>query len=102
MAGILDLICLVRYTHLKIDALGGVVKPAIASIAMGAAAYFGYAFFSLRLSGAHASSLSTALAIAVAAVIYVALVLALRVFSPEELKLIPGGKLLSRTLYGGK
>ena len=50
----------------------------------------------------HGDSISTILAIGAAAVIYVALVLVLRVFSRDELALIPGGNRLARLLQGGK
>ena len=102
VAGILDMICLVRYTKLKVDVSGAILKPAVAALAMGAAAYFANVFFSLRIIGRHGDSISTALSIAVAAIVYVFLILLFRVFSEEELKLIPGGRLLCRLLYGGK
>ena len=101
VAGVLDLICLIRSTHLKVDLAGSVWKPALASAVMGAAAYGVCALLERALRFRHGDSLATILAIGTAAAIYAAMLLVLRVFSAEEVKLIPGGSRLAR-LFGGK
>lgn len=102
VAGALDLYCLIRHTRMQVDVWGTFFKPLLASLVMGASAFFSYNFFAARLTMNHGDSISTILAIGAAAVIYVALVLVLRVFSRDELALIPGGNRLARLLQGGK
>ena len=99
VAGIADAIYLVRKTRLRVGVINTFLKPLFASLVMGVAAFFAYVFFSASLS---LTSLSTLLAIMVAAVIYVILLFLLRIFTVEDLKLIPGGRTLARLMYGGK
>ena len=77
------------------------MQPMIASAVMGGAAYGAYALLSRLFRFSHGDSLATVFSIGAAAVLYVAMLLVLRVFSPEEWKLIPGGNRLAR-LFGGK
>ena len=99
VAGIADAVYLVRRTRLKVGAANTFFKPVFASLVMGVAAFFSYEFFASALSS---KNLATLMAIAVAAFIYVVLIFLLRVFTQEDLKLIPGGRTLTRLMYGGK
>lgn len=94
-AGILDTIVLVR--SVKMGKLGWDVfgKPALASLLLGLILHFGYPL----LYQLHPGSLMTASAVMIGILIYLALVFALRMFTPSELAYIPGGKALVRKLY---
>ncbi len=70
-------------------------KPLMASAAMGVCAHFGYAL----LSGFLGNSLATLGAIALAVVVYVALVVFLRIITREDLEMIPNGARLARLLH---
>lgn len=68
-----------------------IVKPIIATFVMGVCSYFIY----LALSGIIAERLATIIAILIAVVIYVLMVAILKIFTKEELKMMPqGDKLL--------
>ncbi len=64
-----------------------VLKPILAVIMMGICSYFIY----LTLSGIIMQKLATILAIVVAVVIYALAIIVLKVFSKEEMLLLPGG-----------
>lgn len=99
VAGILDLIYLIRVTGMRLELWDCFGKPLAASLAMGAAVYFGGAFLRNHLP----ETVATLGSVAVGVVIYAALAVALKLFSEEELRFIPGGNRLRRLLYrGGK
>ena len=99
VAGILDLIYLIRDTGMRLELWDCFGKPLAASLAMGAAVYFGGAFLRNHLP----ETVATLGSVAVGVVIYAALAVALKLFSEEELRFIPGGNRLRRLLYrGGK
>ncbi len=95
VAGVLDTIWLVRKTKLNLNVWQVFGKPVVASVVMGAAVYFSGVFLQSRFS----TTVATLGAVCIGVVIYGALVVALRMFSKEDLKFIPGGKRLSRILY---
>ena len=75
------------------------LKPLIASIIMGAAAWASHGLFSRFLSGSFLKeSVATAGAILVGVVVYAVLVLALRVLSREDLVLMPKGEKIAKIL----
>ncbi len=98
VAGVLDMIFLIRYTRLKVDVVNAFLKPTLASIVMGAACYFSYVFFCNRLHGAHGESIAALAAIAAAAIIYYALIVLTRMFTREDAALLPGGRKVARLL----
>lgn len=71
-----------------------VIKPAIAVTIMGICSYFSY----LMLSGIIAEKLATIIAIVIAIVIYALAIVALKVFSKEEIQMMPGGKKICKVL----
>lgn len=71
-----------------------VVKPVIATIMMGICSYFSY----LALSGIIVKKMATILAIALAVIVYGLAIVALKVFSKEELSLLPAGEKLCKVL----
>ena len=75
-------------------------KPVLASAAMGAAAWASHGLLSRFLSGGYVkSSLCTMLAVGIAVVVYLILVIALRMITREDLKMVPHGDKLARLLH---
>ncbi|MBR2132358.1 MAG: oligosaccharide flippase family protein [Oscillospiraceae bacterium] len=75
-------------------------KPVLASAAMGGSAWASYGLISRVLSGGYAaSSLATFCAIGIAVVVYFILVVALRIITYEDLKMIPKGEKIARLLH---
>ena len=76
------------------------LKPALASAVMGAAAWGCQGLFSRFLGGGFArQALATLLAIGAAVVVYAVLVIALRIITREDLKLVPKGEKIARILH---
>ena len=71
-----------------------VIKPAIAVTIMGICSYFSY----LTLSGIIAGKLATIIAIAIAIIIYALAIVALKVFSEEEIQMMPAGNKIHKVL----
>lgn len=71
-----------------------VLKPILATVIMGICSYFIY----LTLSGIIMQKLATILAIVVAVIIYALAIIALKVFSKEEILLLPGGNKIYKIL----
>ena len=94
-AGIADTIYTARRARLKLPLFDVFGKPLSASLAMGAAVHFAYA--ALAKSG-H-TTLATLGAVCAGVAVYAVLVVLLRMFSYDELALIPGGTKLRRLLY---
>ena len=71
-----------------------VVKPIIATVIMGICSYFTY----LVLKGIIIERLATIVAILVAVIIYVLSVVILKIFTKEELKMMPAGDKIVKIL----
>lgn len=71
-----------------------VIKPVIAVTIMGICSYFSY----LTLSGIIAGKLATIIAIVIAVVIYALAIVALKVFSKEEIQMMPAGQKICKVL----
>ena len=71
-----------------------VIKPVIAVVIMGICSYFSY----LTLCGIMPEKLATIIAIVIAIVIYALAIVALKVFSKEEIQMMPGGKKICKVL----
>lgn len=71
-----------------------VIKPIIATAIMGICSYFIY----LTFLGIIAKKVATILAIVVAVIIYILSILALKVFSKEEILMLPGGNKMCKVL----
>jgi stage V sporulation protein B len=93
VTGILDAIYLIRYTRLKLHVLDTFIKPLVSALIMGGAAYFSYGFI---LSKIDSNTVATLGAILVAVVVYLFFILWMRMFSQEDLALIPGGHILGK------
>lgn len=76
------------------------IKPALAAAVMGAAAWACHGLLSRVLSGSYMKeSLCTMLAVGIAVVVYLILVIALRMITREDLKMVPHGDKLARLLH---
>ena len=71
-----------------------VIKPVIAVTIMGICSYFSYLTFSSIMT----EKLATIIAIAMAVIIYALAIVALKVFSKEEIQTMPGGKKICKVL----
>lgn len=94
-AGIADTIYTARRARLKLPLFDVFGKPLIASLAMGAVVHFAYAALA---KGGH-GTLATLAGVCAGVLVYAVLAVLLRMFSYEELALIPGGTKLRRLLY---
>lgn len=75
-------------------------KPVLASAVMGAAAWASHGLLGRILTGGYAKeSLATLLSICAAVAVYLILVVALRMVTREDLKMIPKGEKLARILH---
>ncbi|MBR0081262.1 MAG: polysaccharide biosynthesis protein [Clostridia bacterium] len=98
IAALLDTIALVVVTKSRLNVLDTFLKPIFAAAVMGGFAYFTYRGIGLILDCSRYlySALACVAAIVAAILVYLVLMLALRIFSREELALIPGGRKLMR------
>ena len=71
-----------------------VLKPALATVIMGICSYFVY----FVLNGIIIERLATIIAILVAVIIYVLSVIVLKIFSKDELKMLPAGDKIVKVL----
>lgn len=71
-----------------------VIKPVIATSIMGICSYFTY----LALSGIIIERLATIIAILIAVIIYILAVIVLKIFTKEELKMMPAGDKINKIL----
>ena len=75
-----------------------VVKPVIATAIMGICSYFIYSI----LTGIIAQKLATIIAIGIAIIIYALAIVALKIFTKEEILQIPGGNKIYKILKKAK
>ena len=108
IAFLVNFFVLIRYIPLKITAGKYVAKPLVAGAAMGVAAFCIYhAVFALFGGAGYVNNLiASAAAIAVAAVIYIALVLLMHIMDKEDIMLLPAGEriysmLVRKGIYKG-
>jgi len=75
-------------------------KPALASVVMGAAAWASHGLLSKFLYGGYVKeSLCTVLAVGLAVAVYLILVIAMRMITAEDLKMVPHGAKLAKLLH---
>ena len=83
----ISIVCLKKAFKLKLPINKFVINPLIATAIMGICSYFMY----LVLSGIIAEKLATILAIIFAVIIYGLAIIVLKVFTKEEIRMIPAG-----------
>lgn len=100
LIAVINLIIVRRMLAEKPNYFAIFLKPILATAVMGAAAWASYGLFSRVLFGSYAAcALATLLTIGVAVVVYFILVLALRVVTAEDLRMIPKGEKIARLLH---
>ena len=100
LIAVMNLIIVARLLEKRPNYPAIFLKPVLASAVMGAAAWGSHGLFSRFLSGGYArAGLATLLAIGVAVVVYLVLVIALRMITREDLKMVPKGEKLARLLH---
>ena len=90
----ISIICLKKAFRIKLPFNKFVLKPVLATVIMAICSYFIY----LTLSGIIAEKLATIVAIASAVIIYALAVVALKVFTKEEVQMMPAGDKICRIL----
>lgn len=93
VAGILDLIFLIRHIDFHVDIMNLFIKPLIAALVMGVAAYFSYTFFYTRIPS---NTIATMGAILVGIILYLAIALLSGMFTKEDWRYVPGGSKLAK------
>ncbi len=99
VAGVLDAVYLIRFTKLKLNVLDTFVKPALAALVMGGAAYAIYRFLYDKIAS---NTIATAVAILIGVALYLIGVLWMRIFTQEDLTYIPGGAILAKLQFRRK
>ncbi len=96
VAGVLDAIYLIRYTKLKLNVLNTFIKPLVAALIMGGAAYFSYTLIHTMIPS---NAVATAGAILVGVALYLICTLWMQIFTEEDLAFIPGGSMLAKLQF---
>ena len=94
VAFIISIIALNKTIKLNLEFKRFVIKPIIATLMMGICSYFVY----MILLGIIRQKLATIIAIIFAIVIYALAVVALKIFTKEEIKMLPGGNKICKVL----
>ncbi len=91
-AFLINFFVLIRHIPLKLTIKKYIIKPLFAGVVMGIAAVGVYKILSYLIGGAYMANLViTLIAIAIAAVVYMGLVLGLHIMDKEDILLLPGG-----------
>jgi len=93
IAGILDIICVIKYAHFRLKIVDHIIKPVFAAGVMGVFVYFTYPLLERMMS----DRLATVLEIALAGLLYVILVFAF-VLKKDDMAFLPGGKRVTRVM----
>ena len=90
---------LIKCSKIKPDLFGTTVKPLIGAIASAASAFGAYHLMESIIGSARMSiAVSLVVAIFVAVIVYIAVLLILRAFTATELKFLPKGEKIAKTL----
>lgn len=95
VSAILNLYAIIKYQKSNMRVTKIVMKPAIATGAMVAAAYFSY---QLLFGAIGRNSVATLISVAFAALVYAVVLVLIKGIAAEELEMAPGGKRLSTIL----
>ena len=96
---IVGMYLLIKYSKIKPDLFGTTVKPLIGAIASAASAFGAYHLMESIIGSARMSiAVSLAVSIFVAVIVYIAVLLILRAFTATELKFLPKGEKIAKTL----
>lgn len=95
VSAILNLSAIIKYQKSSMNLLKIILKPAIATGTMVAAAYFSYKFLFEAIGR---NSVATLISITIAAFVYLVVLILIKGIATEELEMAPGGKRLSKVL----
>ena len=85
---------LVKYSKVVPNFFSTTVKPLVGAVASSAAAYF----VNLLLKDVVNHRIATIVAIVAAAIVYIAILLIIKTFRAEEIKILPKGEKIAKTL----
>lgn len=91
IAALLDVVCVIRYAKAKIKIVDNFIRPLLAALSMG---LFVYLLMPKVTSGGY-SRLMTGVVIVIAALLYIFFILFFGALNKEDMKYIPGGKLIT-------
>lgn len=91
-AAILDVICVVYFTRLKVPVISTFIKPLVSSAIMGLAAFMSYDIL-IRLTSSYIISMG--LGVIVGVIFYFVLVLVMHMIRKDDLKYVPKGDIIS-------
>lgn len=91
---VVGMYCLVKHTKIMPDFVSCVIKPLVGSVCCAAGAYFS----NKLLSGYVSSAIATVISIVIAVIIYIIVLLLLRAFTANEIKKLPKGEKIAKTL----
>lgn len=94
MAFVISIIALKRTIKIKLGVRRFLIKPILATIIMGVCSYFIYS----SILGIIAEKLATIIAIVSAIVIYALAIVALKIFTKQEIKMLPAGNKICMVL----
>ena len=94
VAFVISIIALKRTIKIKLGVRRFLVKPILATIIMGVCSYFIYS----SILGIIAEKLATIIAIVSAIVIYALAIVALKIFTKQEIKMLPAGNKICMVL----
>jgi stage V sporulation protein B len=93
IAGILDIICVIKYAHLKLKIGDHIIKPLFAAGVMAIFVYFTYPL----LESIMPNKIATVMEIAMAGLLYLILVFAF-VLKKDDMAFLPGGSRVTRVM----
>ncbi len=93
IAAVMDVVFVVRRAKIRISPLNHVIKPVLATVAMGAVIYFVY-----RALGSHSNSLGVLAALLLGFVVYFLALVLIKGLTRDELEMVPGGGKLERVM----
>ena len=96
----LNLIAVVKVTHVKINVVADLIKPLIAAIICGAAAWASYGLLSeyALKSVSYGSSIALIISIIIAVVVYAVTVLVIKGVVKEDVESLPAGEKIAKLL----
>lgn len=89
-----NFVCLIKYSGVMPNLVKLIVKPLVASLICGAAAFATYSLFATHIS----NSISTVIALLVAAIIYVVAIVFLHAIDKEDIISLPNGEKIAKVL----
>lgn len=93
IAGVMDIIFVVRRARFKFSFVNHILKPVTATLAMGVCVWLVY-----RLVGSHSNTLGVLAAIVIGVIVYALVLLLVKGLTKPELEMVPGGTKVERVM----